>query len=153
VHTTRRGAVPFDQEGWPFRGRLRDGGVSLALKARIARYLEACGYIRDAAAGEIQPSTSSASFWWRFDAAFVGLRRCDVQDARKFAPRDRASPCIDPTSDAGTTNDANQNADLYAAVTHGTQELFDLVAQPNRDHLSDGASRCNATRSMRMDFR
>src|SRR5215813_10205762 len=31
-------------------GRLRGGGVCLALKARIARYLEACGCAPDAAA-------------------------------------------------------------------------------------------------------
>jgi integrase len=40
------------KKGGHIRGRLRDGGVSLALKARIARYLEACGYAPDAAAAE-----------------------------------------------------------------------------------------------------
>ena len=38
--------------GGQIRGRLRDGGVSLALKARIARDLEACGYTREAASDE-----------------------------------------------------------------------------------------------------
>jgi hypothetical protein len=37
------------RRGGHIRGRLRDGGVSLALKARIGLYLEACGYTRDAA--------------------------------------------------------------------------------------------------------
>jgi hypothetical protein len=40
------------KKGGHIRGRLRDGGVSLALKARIALYLEACGYTRDAAGVE-----------------------------------------------------------------------------------------------------
>src|SRR5215470_15929863 len=37
------------KKGGHIRGRLRDGGVSLALKARIARYLEASGYTQKAA--------------------------------------------------------------------------------------------------------
>jgi integrase len=37
-------------KGGHIRDRLRDGGVSLALKVRIARYLQACGYTPDAAA-------------------------------------------------------------------------------------------------------
>jgi hypothetical protein len=36
------------KKGGHIRGRLRDGGVSLALKARIARYLEGSGYTRGA---------------------------------------------------------------------------------------------------------
>jgi hypothetical protein len=34
------------KKGGQIRGRLRHGGVSRALKARIALYLEACGYTR-----------------------------------------------------------------------------------------------------------
>ena len=37
------------QQSGRIRGRRRDGGVSLALKARVARYLETCGYTREAA--------------------------------------------------------------------------------------------------------
>jgi site-specific recombinase XerC len=37
------------KKGGHIRGRLADGGVCLALKARIARYLQACGYTPDAA--------------------------------------------------------------------------------------------------------
>jgi len=40
------------KKGGHVRGRLRDGGVSLALKARVARYLENCGYTREAASAE-----------------------------------------------------------------------------------------------------
>jgi integrase len=40
------------KKGGHIRGRLRDGGVSLALKARIARYLEVSGYTREAANAE-----------------------------------------------------------------------------------------------------
>jgi hypothetical protein len=40
------------KKGGHIRGRLRDGGVSLALKARIARYLAGSGYTRDAASTE-----------------------------------------------------------------------------------------------------
>jgi len=40
------------KKGGHIRGRLKDGGVSLALKARIARYLEGCGYTREAASTE-----------------------------------------------------------------------------------------------------
>ena len=39
-------------KGGHIRGRLRDGGVSLALKARVARYPETCGYTREAASAE-----------------------------------------------------------------------------------------------------
>ena len=34
------------------RGRLKDGGVNVVLKGRIARYLQACGYTPEAAAKE-----------------------------------------------------------------------------------------------------
>jgi hypothetical protein len=40
------------KKGGHIRGRLRHGGVSLVLKARIAHYLEACGYTPDAASDE-----------------------------------------------------------------------------------------------------
>jgi integrase len=40
------------KKGGHIRGRLADGGVSLALKARVARYLQACGYTREAADAE-----------------------------------------------------------------------------------------------------
>jgi integrase len=50
-----RGGEPLIRsikKGGDIRGRLRDGGVSLALKARFARYLEGSGYTRDAASAE-----------------------------------------------------------------------------------------------------
>jgi len=40
------------KKGGHVRSRLKDGGVSLALKARVARYLQASGYTRDAAEAE-----------------------------------------------------------------------------------------------------
>jgi hypothetical protein len=40
------------KKGGHIHGRIRAGGVSLALKARIARYLEACGYTRETAKAE-----------------------------------------------------------------------------------------------------
>jgi hypothetical protein len=40
------------KKGGHIRGRLWDSGVSLALKARVARYLRACGYAREAANAE-----------------------------------------------------------------------------------------------------
>jgi hypothetical protein len=44
---------PLDQKGRPYLAeRLRDGCVSLALKARIALYLEARGYTHEAASDE-----------------------------------------------------------------------------------------------------
>jgi hypothetical protein len=39
---------------------------------------------------------------------------------------------MDPATDARTTKRREHNADLYAAAMHGTQELFDLAAQPDR---------------------
>jgi hypothetical protein len=41
------------KKGGHIRGRLRDGDVSLALKERIARYLEGSGYTREAANAEV----------------------------------------------------------------------------------------------------
>jgi hypothetical protein len=38
------------KKGGHIRERLRDGGVSVALKARVARYLQACGYTPEGAA-------------------------------------------------------------------------------------------------------
>jgi hypothetical protein len=40
------------KKGGHIRGRLRDGGVSLALKECIARYLDGSGYTREAANAE-----------------------------------------------------------------------------------------------------
>ena len=65
-------------------------------------------------------------------ATFIGLRGRDIQDARKFAfvlMLHRAWIRL-PTPAHPTTR--TQIADLYAATVHGTQELFDLAAQPNR---------------------
>ena len=63
---------------------------------------------------------------------FIGLRGRNVQDARKFAlvfVLHRAWIRL-PTHAQPTTR--TQIGDLYAATVDGTQELFDLAAQPNR---------------------
>jgi hypothetical protein len=44
--------VRSSKKGGHVRVRPRDGGMGLAFKARIARYLEAYGYAREAASNE-----------------------------------------------------------------------------------------------------
>ena len=46
-------------------------------------------------------------------ASFIGLRGRDIQDARKFASRACASPCMDPATDARTTKRRERKSPIY----------------------------------------
>jgi hypothetical protein len=83
------------QKGGHIRGRLRDGGVSLALKARIARYLEACGYSPDAAAataakysghgGRVGMYTAASEAGIAIEAVAALARHKSLNVAQKYA--------------------------------------------------------------------
>jgi len=83
------------KKGGHIRGRLRDGGVSLALKARVARYLQASGYTRDAAeaeaskfsghSGRVGLYTAASEAGINIEAVAALARRKSLNVAQKYA--------------------------------------------------------------------
>jgi integrase len=83
------------KKGGHIRGRLADGGVSVALKARVARYLEACGYTPNAAAvaaakysghsGRVGMYTAASEAGIAIEAVAALARHKSLNVAQKYA--------------------------------------------------------------------
>jgi hypothetical protein len=83
------------KKGGHIRGRLQDGGVSLALKVRIARYLQAYGYTPDAAAtvaakysrhsGRVGMYTGASEAGIAIEAVAALARHKSLNVAQKYA--------------------------------------------------------------------
>ena len=77
------------------RGRLKDGGVNVVLKGRIARYLQACGYTPEAAAkeaakysghsGRVGMYTAASEAGVAIDAVASLARHKSLNVAQKYA--------------------------------------------------------------------
>jgi integrase len=77
------------------RGRLKDGGVNVALKGRIARYLQDCGYTPEAAAkeaakysghsGRVGMYTAASEAGVAIDAVATLARHKSLNVAQKYA--------------------------------------------------------------------
>jgi hypothetical protein len=87
--------VPIHQEGRrhpPYPRRINDGGVNVALKGRIARYLQDCGYTPEAAAkeaarysGRVGMYTAASEAGVAIDAVATLARHTSLNVAQKYA--------------------------------------------------------------------
>ena len=77
------------------RGRIKDGGVNVVLKGRIARYLQDCGYTPEAAAmeaakysghsGRVGMYTAASEAGVAIDAVATLARHKSLNVAQKYA--------------------------------------------------------------------
>jgi len=83
------------KKGGHIRGRLQDGGVSVALKARVARYLQGCGYTPEAAtaaaakysghSGRVGMYTAASEAGIAIEAVAALARHKSLNVAQKYA--------------------------------------------------------------------
>jgi integrase len=97
------------KKGGHLCGRLQDGGVSLALKARIARYLQGCGYTGEAAntaatkysghSGRVGMYTAASEAGIAIEAVAALARHKSLNVAQKYARKAdqlKRAPSKDP---------------------------------------------------------